>query len=63
MDIAVLLIRSAIALTFLILAAGGPYAIIELRSFIKTYKAAHTLLEKRVKALEQWRKTHEEKEK
>lgn len=45
-------IRIAITLTFLILAAGGPYAIIQLRRFIRSYAVAHQELEARVKALE-----------
>lgn len=38
------LIRIAITLTFLILAAGGPYAIIILRRFIRRYTVAHEAL-------------------
>lgn len=47
------LIRLAITLTFLILAAGGPYAIILLRRFIRRYAVAHEVLALRVKRLEQ----------
>lgn len=54
------LIRIAITLTFLILAAGGPYALILLRRFIVRYtvahnelKADHEALKARVLALEQ----------
>lgn len=46
------LIRIAITLTFLILAAGGPYAIILLRRFIRRYDVAHRVLEADHKALE-----------
>lgn len=60
MDIVILLVRISVTLTFLILAAGGPYAIIQLRKFIKSYRTAHLALEARVEALEQWRKAHEE---
>lgn len=38
-------VRIAITATFLILAAGGPYAIILLRRFIVRYEVAHTVLE------------------
>lgn len=47
-----ILIRIAITATFLILAAGGPYAIILLRRFIVRYAVAHAALEARVAALE-----------
>lgn len=46
-------LRLAITLTFLILAAGGPYALIMLRRFIRRYTVAHQTLEKRVTALEE----------
>lgn len=59
MDILILLIRIAIVLTFLILAAGGPYAIVLLRRFIKRYTVAHADLETRVQALERWKSTME----
>lgn len=55
----IILLRLAITLTFLILAAGGPYAIILLRRFIRRYATAHEALEVRVEALEQWRKAQE----
>ena len=45
-------LRVAVTLTFLILAAGGPYAIIQLRQFIRRYRTAHRELETRVEALE-----------
>lgn len=45
------LVRVAITLTFLILAAGGPYAIIQLRRFIRHYITAHKLLKAEVDAL------------
>lgn len=48
----VILARIAVTLTFLILAAGGPYAIILLRRFIARYVTAHAALEARVAALE-----------
>lgn len=48
----IILIRIAITLTFLILAAGGPYAIIQLRRFIRQYGVAHRALEADHKALE-----------
>ena len=51
MDI-VTLVRITVGLTFLILAGGGPYAIIKLRQFIDRYATAHAALEARVKALE-----------
>lgn len=47
-----LLIRVAVTLTFLILALGGPYAIILLRRFIKHYTVAHEALKERVRFLE-----------
>lgn len=47
MDI-IILVRLAITLTFLILAAGGPYAIILLRRFIRRYTVAHEELRIRV---------------
>lgn len=48
----VLVTRIAVTLTFLILAAGGPYAIILLQRFIRHDKAAHDELRDRVKAIE-----------
>lgn len=54
----VTLVRIAITLSFLILAAGGPYAIIALRRFIRRYTTAHQLLEARVAALEKREETH-----
>lgn len=60
MDLFILFLRIAITLTFLILASGGPYAIVLLRRFIRQYGAAHKILEARVESLEQWRKSHEE---
>ncbi len=51
MDI-ILLVRLAITLTFLMLAAGGPVCIVLLRSFIKRYMVAHEALEVRNRALE-----------
>lgn len=59
MDWLIFLIRLAITLTFLILAAGGPYAILQLRRFIRNYMTAHKILEARVEALEQWRTSQE----
>lgn len=59
MDILILLIRIAIVLTFLILAAGGPYAIVLLRRFIKRYMVAHAALEARVQMLERWKSSME----
>lgn len=43
MDI-VLLVRLAITFTFLMLAAGGPYAVIKLSRFIRRYTVAHEAL-------------------
>lgn len=60
MDVITLLVRLVITLTFLILAAGGPYAIWQLRSFITRYVAAHKILEARVEALERWKSTQEQ---
>lgn len=37
-------LRIAITLTFLILAAGGPYALLLLRRFIRRYTVAHEAL-------------------
>lgn len=51
----IILARIAVTLTFLMLAAGGPYAIIKLRRFIRTYRTAHAILEARVTALERQR--------
>ncbi len=48
----IIFIRIAITLTFLILAAGGPYAIIQLRRFIRRYVAAHESLKSRVSVIE-----------
>lgn len=58
MDWLIIFLRVAITLTFLILAAGGPYAIWQLRRFIRRYALAHKALELRVAALE--RSEHEE---
>lgn len=69
----IILLRIAVTLTFLILAAGGPYAIVKLSKFIRRYTDAHTKLEDkaasqgaqiksledRVKSLEQWRDQQE----
>jgi len=52
MDLVILFLRLAITLTFLILAAGGPWAIILLRRFIRRYGIAHEALEARVQANE-----------
>lgn len=46
-------LRLAVTLTFLILAAGGPYAIFLLRKFIKLYIERQKALELRVEILEQ----------
>lgn len=46
------LIRIAITLTFLILAAGGPYAVRKLSKFILKYTVAHEALKRRVVAIE-----------
>ena len=51
MDI-LLVLRLLITLTFLILAAGGPYAIVQFRRFIIVYTQRHVALELRVAALE-----------
>ena len=51
MDV-LILVRIILTLTFLILAAGGPYAILLLRRFIRRYTVAHVELELRVAALE-----------
>jgi hypothetical protein len=48
----ILLLRIAITLTFLLLAAGGPFAIVQLRRFVKLYAERHRALEVRVAALE-----------
>lgn len=53
------LVRLAIGLTFLMLAAGGPYAIIQLRRFIRRYSVAHATLEARVLALERQKKAEQ----
>lgn len=49
----IILVRIAITLTFFMLAAGGPYALLILRRFIIRYEAAHRILEMRTDALEQ----------
>lgn len=59
MNIVVLLLRIAVTLTFFILALVGPYAVLQLRKFIKRYRTAHLILEARVENLEQWRNKHE----
>jgi len=51
MDI-ILILRIFITLTFLILAVGGPIAIIQLRRFIAVYGLAHKVLEVRISSLE-----------
>ncbi len=51
MDI-ILILRIFITLTFLILAIGGPVAIIQLRRFIAVYALAHKVLEARIESLE-----------
>lgn len=56
MDIMILSVRIAITLTFLILAAGGPYALGKLRRFIRTYGVAHEELKQRVTELERWQR-------
>lgn len=48
----VIFARVSLTLTFLILAAGGPVAIILLRRFMARYMAAHKILESRVEAIE-----------
>ena len=53
-------LRVAVTLTFLILAAGGPYAIIQLRQFIRRYRTAHRALEARVEVLERRSAAREE---
>lgn len=61
----ILLVRIAITLTFFILAAGGPYALMKLRRFILFYTERHTALELRVQALErqiQEMRSHRDKE-
>ncbi len=55
MDI-VLVLRVLITLTFLILAVGGPVAIVQLRRFIRLHYGKHAQLEARVEVLE--RRTH-----
>lgn len=57
MNLFIIFLRIAITLTFLILAAGGPYAILKLSKFIRRYTASHEELKKRVQKLEQWRET------
>lgn len=47
-----ILVRIMLTLTFLILAAGGPYAILLLRRFIRRYTVAHEELKIRVAAQE-----------
>ncbi len=51
MDI-VLILRIFITLTFLILAVGGPIAIVQLRRFIALYQITMADLQVRVEALE-----------
>lgn len=48
----IIVTRIAITLTFLILAAGGPWALIKLSRFIRLYTERHQALEQRVAALE-----------
>ena len=55
----ILFIRIATTLTFLILAAGGPWALWKLSRFIRTYKSAHEALKAEIEDLKQWRKVHE----
>lgn len=52
MNVLILLIRISITLTFLILAAGGPWALIKLSRFIRRYTAAHEELKDRVAVIE-----------
>lgn len=52
MDWLIFFLRLAITLTFLILATGGPIAIILLRRFIKKYAVAHEKLRMRVQTIE-----------
>lgn len=51
-EIIIVLIRLAITLTFLILAAGGPYAVGKLSRFIRRYSLAHEALKRRVATIE-----------
>jgi hypothetical protein len=51
MDI-VTFVRVATTLTFLMIAAFGPYAIVKLNRFIKRYTVAHSELEKRTERIE-----------
>jgi hypothetical protein len=51
-DWLVFLVRLAITLTFIILAAGGPWALFKLSSFIRRYKTAHEELKARIQAIE-----------
>ncbi len=51
MDI-ILVLRVLITLTFLILAVGGPVAIVQLRRFIRLHYRKHAELEARVTRLE-----------
>ena len=48
----ILILRIFITLTFLILAVGGPIAIIQLRRFTAVYALAHKALEARIESLE-----------
>lgn len=41
----IIIARIALTATFLILAAGGPWALIKLSHFIRQYTAAHKLLQ------------------
>ena len=52
MNLLIIFLRIAITLTFLILAAGGPWALYQLNRFIKRYVTAHEVLKARVAALE-----------
>ena len=51
MDI-ILILRIFITLTFLILAVGGPVAIVQLRRFTRLYQLRHGELQVRIEALE-----------
>lgn len=48
MDWLIFLLRTAITLTFLILAVFGPYALRKLSAFIKRYSEAHAALQQEV---------------
>jgi hypothetical protein len=52
MDWLLLFLRLAITATFLILAAGGPWALIKLSRFIRRYAVAHQALKLRVQIIE-----------